>query len=52
VVVVEHPAAGGFSLPPAGLRETDRRAYSAAGVTLYRRAGRGPGGGPSGGEEE
>jgi 16S rRNA (guanine966-N2)-methyltransferase len=35
VVVVEHPAEGGFPVPPGGLREVDRRRYSAAGVTFY-----------------
>jgi 16S rRNA (guanine966-N2)-methyltransferase len=34
-VVVEHPAEGGFRASPAGLREVDRRRYSAAGVTFY-----------------
>ncbi len=52
VVVVEHPAGGGFALPPAGLRATDERAYSAAGVTLYRRAARGTAEGPPRSEEE
>ncbi len=41
MVVVEHPAGRGFLRPPAGLSEVDRRAYSAAGVTFYRR-GEGP----------
>lgn len=35
-VIVEHPAGRGFPADPAGLRTVDRRAYSAAGVTLLR----------------
>jgi 16S rRNA (guanine966-N2)-methyltransferase len=39
VVVLEHPADGGFGRAPAGLVEVDRRRYSAAGVTFYRLRG-------------
>jgi 16S rRNA (guanine966-N2)-methyltransferase len=35
VVVLEHPADRGFAIAPEGLREVDRRRYSAAGVTFY-----------------
>jgi 16S rRNA (guanine966-N2)-methyltransferase len=35
VIVLEHPAEGGFLMPPPGLLERDRRRYSAAGVTFY-----------------
>lgn len=41
-VIVEHPGDGGLLAPPAGLGEVDRRRYSAAGVTFYRRAGGAP----------
>ena len=37
-VVVEHPAPRGFGKAPEGLVEEDVRRYSAAGVTIYRRA--------------
>jgi 16S rRNA (guanine966-N2)-methyltransferase len=36
VLVVEHPADGGFRTPPDGFGPGDSRAYSAAGVTLFR----------------
>jgi len=34
-ILVEHPAERGFGAPPKGLREIDRRRYSAAGLTIY-----------------
>jgi 16S rRNA (guanine966-N2)-methyltransferase len=36
ILVVEHPAGGGFRCPPEGFGPGDSRAYSAAGVTLFR----------------
>ena len=35
ILVVEHPAEGGFREAPEGLRERDRRRYSKAGVSMY-----------------
>ena len=39
-LVIEHPAGKGFATPPPGTKLIDQRAYSAAGVSLFRAMGK------------